>query len=89
MAKDRFSNQKKSNYNKEFRYGASDYSPKIKKNKVFTSEQKKFINEILNNKISKLNEWEKDFLIVLSTSMTYSDKQKLHLEKIITKIKNK
>ena len=32
MAKDRFSNQKKSNYNKEFRYGASDYSPKIKKN---------------------------------------------------------
>jgi len=89
MAKDRFSNQKKSVYNKEFRYGSNDYNPSPKRNKVFTAEQKKFINEFLLSKISLLNNWEKDFLSVLGKSMTYSENQKIHLEKIINKLKQK
>lgn len=87
MAKDRFSNQKKSNYSKEFRYGISEYTPSVKCNLVFTKQQKVFISEILEFHKEKLNSWERDFLIVLYHSATYSERQKDTLGKIIKKLK--
>ena len=84
MAKDRFSNQKRSNYDKEFRYGYNEYSAKVKKNKVFTKEQKMLVDKLL--KSFSISEWDKSFLLNLSNSNTYSEKQKLVLNKIYIKV---
>ena len=83
MAKDRFSNQKKENYSKDFRWGNSEYTPSKKCNLVFSREQKIFIGNILENNKTIMNSWEKDFLITLYNSAKYSKKQKEILEKII------
>lgn len=83
MGKDRFSNQKKSNYSKEFRWGNNHYTPSVKCNLVFTKHQKVFIEELLQNHKEELNSWEKDFLIVLSNSATYSERQKDTLQRIV------
>jgi len=87
MAKDRFSNQKRSVYDKKFRYGDTYYTSEIKRKNVFNANQRRFINDFLKNNIALLNTWEKDFLTTLSKSLAYSDNQKLHLKKIIKKYK--
>jgi hypothetical protein len=87
MGKDRFSNQKKSNYSKEFRWGNIEYTPSVKCNLVFTKQQKTFISELLEFHKEQLNSWERDFLIVLFHSATYSERQKDTLAKLVKKIK--
>lgn len=89
MGKDRFSNQKKSNYSKEFRWGNNSYTPSVKCNLVFTREQRVFIGQILETYREQLNSWEKDFLIVLFHSATYSQRQKDTLSKIIKQLNTK
>jgi hypothetical protein len=89
MAKDRFSNQKKSNYNKEFRYGITSYSSKQKCNIVLYPTDKKYIKEILDNSRLYLNSWEKDFLVSLESRALISEKQKFHLDEIFRKLKEK
>lgn len=89
MAKDRFSNQKKSNYSKDFRWGNNHYTPSVKCNLVFTKQQRVFISEILEYYKEQLNSWEKDFLIVLYHSATYSERQKDTLRKIIRQLNYK
>ena len=83
MAKDRFSNQKKINYSKDFRWGNDEYTPSKKCNLVFSREQRIFIGEILEKHKTILNSWQKDFLVTLYNSATYSKKQKDVLEQII------
>jgi hypothetical protein len=82
MAKDRYSNQKKNNYQKSF----TAYTPSVKCNLVFTKQQRIFISEVLELYKEELNSWEKDFLVVLYHSATYSQRQKDTLQKIIKQL---
>jgi hypothetical protein len=79
MGKDRFSNQKRNNYEKSYR----PYTPSVKCNLVFTRQQKVFIQNFLTTNRDELTNWERDFLLVLFNSATYSQRQKDTLEKII------
>jgi hypothetical protein len=87
MAKDRFSNQKKSNYNKEFRWGNSEYITPVKRSLIFSTEQKEFIKSFVEKYRTKFNSWEWDFMNTLLNSARYSETQKVYLEKIIKKFK--
>jgi hypothetical protein len=87
MGKDRFSNQKKENYSKEFRWGNASYTPSVKCNLVFTKPQRIFIRDFLVKYKEQLNSWETDFLIVLNNSAMYSERQKDTLLKIVKNIK--
>lgn len=89
MAKDRFSNQKRSNYDKEFRYGNNNYIKKVKCNIVLTPNKKKSIKQILDNPKLFLNSWDKEFLLNLENKALISEKQKYHLDLIFDKLKSK
>lgn len=56
-----------------------------KSNLVFTIQQKVFIQNYITQHGSNMDRWERDFLIVLLNSETYSEQQKYTLEKIIKK----
>lgn len=83
MAKDRFSNQKRNNYENSF----IPYKPAVKKTLVFSKEQRELISVMLNHYQSKLTEWEIGMLDVMSKSATYSPKQKEILNRIYKKLK--
>lgn len=83
MAKDRFSNQKRNNYEKTF----IPYNPAVKKTLVFSKEQRELIKTMLNYYKSKLTEWEMGMLDSMSKSATYSPKQKEILNRIYKKLK--
>jgi len=89
MAKDRFSSQKRSVYDKVFRYGNDVIKPKVKRNNTLSSNHKLRIEKILRTAplLESLNSWEKDFLVQMRYSDSYSDIQKVHLEKILKKVK--
>lgn len=89
MAKDRFSSQKRSVYDKVFRYGNDVIKPKVKRNNTLSSNHKLRIEKILKTPslLESLNSWEKDFLVQIQYSDSYSDIQKVHLEKILKKVK--
>lgn len=89
MAKDRFSNQKRSNYDMNFRWGNNEYTSAVKCKIVMTPTNKKYIKDILNNCKIVLTAWEKDFLVSLESRAMMSEKQKLHFDKICDKLKNK
>jgi hypothetical protein len=84
MAKDRFSNQKRNNYQKTF----IAYTPAVKKTLVFSKEQRELIGNMLKYYKSKLNEWEIGMLDSMTKSATYSPKQKEILNRIYKKLKN-
>jgi hypothetical protein len=88
MAKDRFSNQKKSNYSKEFRWGNSEYTAPVKRGLILSTQQKEFIKNIIENYRNNLNTWEWDFMNSLYNSARYSETQKFYLEKIVKKLGN-
>lgn len=83
MAKDRFSNQKKNNYQNSF----IDYNRPVKKSLVFTKQQRLLIRTILEKSNKVLSEWERNILINLNNSATYSAKQKDVLNTIYKKTK--
>lgn len=89
MAKDRFSNQRRSNYDKRFRYGDTTYTPAPKRNKILRAEHKHRIDAILSSKDARrnLNSWEVEFLIGLERIALASDKQLATFQKIIDRIK--
>jgi hypothetical protein len=80
MAKDRFSNQKKENYQRHY----IRPTPVVKRNLVFNREQKKYLKNFLSKYSSRLTQWEFEFINTLSASGTYSEKQRDTL-KIICK----
>jgi len=80
MAKDRFSNQKKVNYERHY----IRPTPVIKRNLVFNREQKKYLKDFLSKYSNRLTQWEFEFMNTLSSSGTYSEKQRDTL-KIICK----
>jgi len=82
MGKDRFSNQKRNNYEKSY----LPYTPSVKRKLVFTKEQKIFIGGVLESNKQKLNSWEWDFLSSLYHSATYSERQKDTLKRLLKKI---
>lgn len=89
MAKDRFSNQKRSNYDKEFRYGITTYTQKQKCNLVLNPTTKKFIKDILENSRHYLNGWEIEFLISLENRAMISEKQKFYLDRVFNNVKQR
>ena len=89
MAKDRFSNQKRSNYDKEFRYGNTTYTPKQKCNIVLNPTTKKYINDILENSRHYLNSWEINFLISLENRVMISQKQEFYLDQVFDNVKQR
>jgi hypothetical protein len=82
MAKDRFSNQKRNNYENSF----TPYTPAVKKTLVFNKNQRQLIKNMLFYK-DKLSDWENNMLVNMTNSATYSEKQKIVLNKIYNKIK--
>jgi hypothetical protein len=80
MAKDRFSNQKKVNYERHY----IRPTPVVKRNLVFNREQKKYLKDFLSKYSNRLTQWEFEFMNTLATSGTYSEKQRDTL-KIICK----
>ena len=89
MPKDRFSNQKRSNYDKEFRYGNTTYTPKQKCNIVMTPATKKHIKQIMENSRHYLNSWEIDFLISLENRALISEKQEFYLDRVFDNVKER
>jgi hypothetical protein len=84
MAKDRFSNQKRNNYQNSF----TEYKPVVKKTLVFSKKQRELINNMLKNYKNRLTEWETGMLNNISKSATYSEKQKVILNQIYKKVNN-
>jgi len=84
MAKDRFSNQKRNNYQNSF----TEYKPVVKKTLVFSKKQRELINNMLKNYKNRLTEWESGMLNNISKSATYSEKQKVILNQIYKKVSN-
>ena len=82
MAKDRFSNQKRNNYEKPI-----EYNRIVKRTNVFTKEQRMLLEDILIIHKDKLSNWDMDFIKQMQNSATYSQKQKEVLNKIYTKVK--
>ena len=84
MAKDRFSNQKRNNYQNSF----TEYKLVVKKTLVFSKKQRELINNMLKNYKNRLTEWESGMLNNISKSATYSEKQKVILNQIYKKVSN-
>lgn len=81
MAKDRFSNQKKNNYQKSY----IKYTPVVKRGLVFNREQKKYLKNFISKYKKYLSEWEFEFVLSMSTSATYSEKQRDILRSVCKK----
>lgn len=83
MAKDRFSNQKRSVYDTQYRYGTDTIKEKwtpLKKGKMTKSERK--LVEAARRK--QLNDWEKGFVAdIRHRGAPLSKKQKEKLEQIV------
>jgi len=73
----------KRNWNRDYKYTLADHIPSTKCNKLFTPQQKVFIQNYLTTHRDGLDFWDKNFLTVLLQSETYSEQQKETLEKII------
>ena len=83
MAKDRFSNQKRSNWDNKFRWGVDTFSDSKPKCAPLTEAQKASIRYTLSY---NLTEWERLFcLSILNKGNKLSDKQRDVLKTITVK----
>jgi hypothetical protein len=89
MAKDRFSKQKKSYYNNEFRYGIDSLIEKnkpVEKPKLEKQFKKKLIE--LKTLSHKLTTWEINFVeSILERNQVTSLKQRATIDKIFDRLK--